>query len=449
MRKLVCAVFILCAVASAQIRLANPATWSNNYIGSNVRRYDVVMQYGASGMKTTTTLSASSGATSATVGSCSTFYAGQGFYIVGAAAAGAIFVDSVVSCSGTTLTWNSATGTTVSGATVGHEDSVAVNKAIADAFNAGGGEVFLPNSYTDGIYKCAVLNTTTGGCFTFPQNTSSSVLNPVFVEIVGESLGTLDQATNLFVQRGAALDCSLAPNVATVGSGVGTSCIAGAPYVTSTSGNYPQSFNALAVGIKDVLVFTQNQTKMHGLMMGNVLQFRFEHTYVVSMPDSADTWSSPTGATVGVFLPQYLNNVDLYMGSGTIAGFNTGVAAGEHTIFDGTYLSFNNYCLGIVQSQHAIGGRMRCESSPHMILNNSASKVVLDLTIDGEVTPGAGTWWQRGTDVTDASNLLNGSLKYMFLSIPSAAYSTVTLSGGSNLLTCNIGVAPTAGVCTP
>lgn len=79
----------------------------------------------------TTTGGISSSSSSLSVGSATGWVVGEGIMIKGAGAASADLISYVTAISGTTFTLHDAAGTTVSGAVVNHDDTRAINTALA------------------------------------------------------------------------------------------------------------------------------------------------------------------------------------------------------------------------------------------------------------------------------------------------------------------------------
>jgi hypothetical protein len=88
--------------------------------------------YKAAGVDTTTTGSITSGTASLTVASASSWKVGQGIRIAGAGAAGAALTTTISAISGTTFTLATNASTTVSSASVVHDDTTALQTAIND-----------------------------------------------------------------------------------------------------------------------------------------------------------------------------------------------------------------------------------------------------------------------------------------------------------------------------
>lgn len=93
---------------------------------------DVKRDYGASGSAQTTTGTVAAGSKTLTLAGPIDFANGQGISVVGAGAAGALLVTSIVGgAASTTLTLAAAAGTTVNAAAVQHDDTAAIQSALA------------------------------------------------------------------------------------------------------------------------------------------------------------------------------------------------------------------------------------------------------------------------------------------------------------------------------
>lgn len=142
--------------------------------------------------------------TSGSVASCSTFTANEGVYIAGAGAAGAAYIGTVVSCSGTTLTITPATSTSVSSSNVvQHDESAAIQAAIT-ALASTGGNIWFP----DGTYLVNGPLQDTGGANAILNLPSIVYGNntPLPIEIAFRGL---KQPTQLGVPEGAIIQTAL------------------------------------------------------------------------------------------------------------------------------------------------------------------------------------------------------------------------------------------------
>jgi hypothetical protein len=104
----------------------DPFAWASDWVN--------LLDYGAAGVITTTTLAAqlTAGSTSATLTDASSFEAGHGMAIPGAGAAGVELAVVLTDVTGNVVSWTGATSTTVaSGTTVHHDDTVAIKAALA------------------------------------------------------------------------------------------------------------------------------------------------------------------------------------------------------------------------------------------------------------------------------------------------------------------------------
>src|ERR1035438_7987983 len=123
-------------------------------LARQVNEYDVLVRYNASGSATKTTGTISASSNSLVVASNASFAVGQGILVFGAGASGANLVTSISFVNGTTVILAATASTGVTGAVVQHDDTVAINAAIADAMNNGGGRVWFPLTGCDGRYRC-------------------------------------------------------------------------------------------------------------------------------------------------------------------------------------------------------------------------------------------------------------------------------------------------------
>lgn len=101
--------------------------------------------YGAGSSRTATTGSITTGTKLLTVASTTSYAAGQGISIAGAGAAGAALLTSITSISGLVITLAANASTTVTGASLTHEDTAAIQAAMNAIYTANaGGIVVIP-----------------------------------------------------------------------------------------------------------------------------------------------------------------------------------------------------------------------------------------------------------------------------------------------------------------
>lgn len=415
--------------------------------------YDVRLNYNASanGYTTTTgTISASS--KSLSVASAAGWNVGNGILVTGGCASGCTAQASgtflwtyVTAISGTTLTLNDAAGALVTGGRVAHDETRAINQARADAFNHGGGEVYLSIDPTTNncVYKVSgPLNSTTNSILTMPQNLT--YVDPVTVAMLGQIKGATSNGTS--ITGGCGMDATDAP----AGSGTNPAFDAVAPYVVTSSGNFTAVFQAVDIQLSKLLVILPNQTTLNGFMWNNAMKANLGAGWGVI---TSGATAAPTGSTTGVRLPGWLNNVNISVGPGQVSGFNVCMSPGEHAILNGPYLVNCNVGMTFFKAHDQISGTVRIEQCPLMwaVDSSVADEIPINLNADNETTL-TGKWYDRGTndlvDNNSGTSWLYGKLTYKIKS-NTEVYETINKSGGSNLVYCNGGAAPTLGVCTP
>jgi len=116
---------------------------SNGSVVGTVGMVDPVSIYNGAGVITTTTGSISSGNNALTVVSASGWLVGMGIAVHGAGGGGAELITTVSNILGNTFTLAASASTTVSGATVNHDDTLAIQAAI----NSGSNVYLRPGNY--------------------------------------------------------------------------------------------------------------------------------------------------------------------------------------------------------------------------------------------------------------------------------------------------------------
>lgn len=138
--------------------LQNPSAIAQQQLGIAI---DVKCDYGASGSaeSTTGTISLSS-PNVLTLASAIDFKNGQGISVAGAGASGALLVTTILAGAGTTTLYLVANASTaVTGATVNHDDTAAIQAAV-DAAAVSGSKVYLPQGQY--MISSAISVTTNG-----------------------------------------------------------------------------------------------------------------------------------------------------------------------------------------------------------------------------------------------------------------------------------------------
>jgi hypothetical protein len=379
--------------------------------------------YGA----TTTTGTFSASATSGTVGSCSTFVAGNGVYIAGGASggwAGTAYIGTVVSCTGTTLTFTPAITNSVTGAVVQHDETAAFNAAIA-ALGALGGQINLSNAAlnTQGIYLVnGPLLQTSGANAIIPMpviaNYSAQITDIAFHGQVDASYAT--------------------PIIRTALTTSGGNLFGG--YDSASGGGFP-NFTNVGLHFKDITLQgpqVGSATIVNGKWILN-LEFAGQSTIITNPYSNTQT----VAAGNGVIFPTTANNVREGATSDlAVAGFANCIQAGEHTTFNHVLLATctNGFVADTPQLPPAqsinvnqmwcgppVGTLGTASTVINCIVGGADSTTINVATVDYEGT---------GTLVKDPSNNLHGTVGYTLTqqSCPTNA----TLSGAANLAFSNL-----------
>lgn len=383
------------------------------------RVLDVVATYNASGCATTTTGGITNGSNVLAVANASTFKVGQGILVKGAGAGGTHLVTTINLIMGTTFTLASNASTTVSGVVVQHDDTAAINAAVADAFAAAGGVVYLTKTGTDdgtGVYRCnGPFNATTNSIITFPQtaNTSPYGFN-ITIKIEGECRGYLNSAASA-VESGTAIDSTDAP---------------------TPSSNYPSSYPAvIGVGVggagewnhvflyvDHLLIFVMQNPQFSGIMGRKALGLFVGDSVSVHARYVSVSPVEPTGYSAAVYFPERMNAAWNLIGACYINGFVIGVVLSEHMRLQQTMV---HYCIvgyEIVGGGHKITGACAAESCKIPI---SAQQVPdgfvapLDLMIEIEDNPSAGAplganWAINTASIWDPDNRMRGEIRVQY-----------------------------------
>lgn len=396
---------------------------------------------GSGGTSTTGSISAASAAL--TVASASTFAVGQGIYIAGAGAAGIAHVTTITAINGLVLTLAANAATTVAGAVVQHDDSVAINAAIAACLNDGGGTVYLPA----GHYRCnAPVNHATNSVLTmpmFPGHQSSRRT----LTIIGAAKGITDKGhTTVTSNVGTTIDSS---DITTV-SGARPSVIAMAPFVEEpswTEGGV-NSWNLVDMEIDRLTIFVAqkklsgiNAHNGHGLLMGDHVDIKSKAPRPLFVDGFPDYDSMVQTDSYGIIFPAYLNSVKLSCGMVGVAGFGTGIQTGEHLVLKRPIMWVCHTAIYMAPETyfaHLLSGQFASESCKRVIHSDSV-KAIFELTVEYEgrqkvhsLTPGSITAGSNQLTVVSAASFAPGG--------------TIAVDGaGAGQLTLNTTITSIAG----
>lgn len=396
----------------------------NPTASQSLHKYNV-LNYGASCSSFQTTGSITSGQSSLVVAETNTFLIGQGICILGAGTSGANLVTTISNIVGTTITLATTAGGTVTNAVVIHDDTNAVNAAIADAYSKNGGVIYFPQNGPSGCDGWCRLsgpfNAATNSIVTFPQNLTY-IGTPKIIKFEGEICGWSNSS------GGIGGGCVLDFTNSAAGSGTLPSAIAAAPYVVSTNSNYTTIFNNVSFDIDNLAIVVPNQTTICGINMANAMQTIIGNRVLIFSLASGGAWSPNGNNTIGILFPQFNNNVQLICGAAEIVGFTTGIIAGEHQILNNPFINLCNFAMQMAwQSQHVYSGIVTIQDCIQVLyvgVGFSYPSSVL-LTLDVSLS-GSGSFARGGTDIEDTGDFLKGVLYIK-------GTGSLNISGGSNI----------------
>jgi len=379
--------------------------------------------YYISGSTQTTTVGTggiSSGATSGPVASCIDFVPYEGIFLAGAGASGVDLVTSVVSCIGTTLTWMTATSTTISaGATVMHDDTAGLQAAV-NALSIPEGKIILPDGHywingplqqTSGP-NCRICLPVVAQSGTFLGTTIPTVL------IEGVTPPTDPYTSSGPAMNGAILETKESGGYILGGGNAGgfTQILAELKYLTFRQPNNPTgsdvNFGKVAEALIDDVTFDVNVS-------------------------SYWSTSQPTTATATALVMPLINNQNVsYARNVVITGYYQGLVFSEH--FDGDNITIALCVRGLVPTTANHGAHITRLGSWWNVYNIYPPSGPAYLTIDqmdiengnGTLSPG---WSSTTTNIYDPSNYLFGSVVYQNLRTGVSGPTLITVAGGSNL----------------
>lgn len=405
---------------------------------------DVVKSYHASGSMVQTTGSISSNSQTLTVASTNTFSVGQGIWI---ASAGLVFPTPSTTQSNLVATIASFTGATiinlsgpicsntVSGARVQHDDSAAINAALADAYSYGGGVVYLPGRNTnggDGYYRVNGYLTTGGNSVLAPPlNTNYPATNLFFgvspeIYLKGEARGGLTNRP----YGGTILD-----GFDIVFSGTMPSLLSAGTNVFVT--NYQTQFNSVYMVVDDVGVYV-NTNGVTGLNLRNFQQAKVGDDVSVFAMGTNGAWPlSVNTNSFGIYGPAFFSLIVNSVGSAYVGGFGTALHGGDGLEIRAPFFLNCGVGLGLGNANYPITGSFvyYAVQNPVQTDTNGALSPVfcaIDLNISGESTH-QGTLWATTNFFSDPTNVCYGRISALEFSDSTGAFVTPASIGGANV----------------
>lgn len=336
-------------------------------------------------------------------------------------------VTTISAISGTTITLASAVTTTVTNAVVQHDDSAAINAALAAAYTANGARVLLRS----GRYRCALpLDGSTNSILTLPQDLNYSGA-PIRVELIGEARGKLNNAITAIISGGTTIDATDAE----AGTGTDPAIFAGAA----------TAFNEDLTGWENVDIFMENilfvtvpNPTISGLNFNNCARGSVGNSLAILALTPAGTFIQPTHTSVALILPGPHNNVYYTCGTVQIAGFGVGIRAADHANFQNPGVFFCNTGVQIENySSYPIAlvtGHLIIENCPVLMEKLGTGLIPLDISLAIETNP-SGNWYSRGAaDILDSSNSFSGNISCaMVTNSGSPLTPSLIINGGANL----------------
>jgi hypothetical protein len=379
-------------------------------------RYDIQRDFGASGSGATTSGSISTGTNTLTLGGSFSCTNGQGILVKGAGAAAKHLVTTITSGCGTlSLVLGTNASTTVSGVTVQHDDSAAINTALATVGTAGGGNIF----FKAGIYRA-------NGAL--QSNCNSILCTPIYnrlsagttrIGLTGEGTTVLGGSLAIPI-TGTIIDSSDWDGTAT-----NYSAILSAKTYSDTNIIADSTFNYLQVGINGIRFRGKPNPVLTALQFNNGQGLDLEDVAIdqgeaLSFTDSAGftVLTQPTNVrAVGILMPG-LNNV---YGGGlqnvSVIGYYTAIVASDNARFYGSVELAQNWIALQIEANPAIvsGSVGIYEAHTGILITNrfgTGFGDAIQLTGQSELYTGTGIWWDTpaGNRIVDASNIASGSI---------------------------------------
>jgi hypothetical protein len=317
-----------------------------------------------------------------------------------------------------------------------------IQSAINECFNAGGGEVYLPNGIyiISGALQTSVNGTNPNCQIYFPSESVSNGLGPA-IALVGESspilsTGYTSTFTQPFKNTGVILKSTI------TGSGAYPSIIG----TIGATGNY-QSINTTEIIIKNITVRAYTNSGASAISISGIDLFNAATVKLSDINVTADvvnqyTQSPVNKDVVGIRIGQRNNNGPNVLERCDVSGFKYGFILGEHTILTGCYSIANYFGFVIPKGYYTVIGDILIHACPIGILfPNSATMGVakdtafVDLNVEYEwdVSPWVTSWYASQLAVADTGSVGMGFLKFKNATAGTGARLPISVQGGLNL----------------
>jgi hypothetical protein len=383
--------------------------------------------YNASGSSTTYTCSMTSGSAVLTCTGSTDFVAGQDVFVPGAGAAGANLIATVSSGSGTTWTLGTSASTTVSGVTVKHDDTDAINEAIDAAFDAGGGKVYFPLGY----YRVnKPLNAATNSVIYPPQNPYSIGVQTVSITLEGEV-----PPAWMDINAGPPTGVIIQSDVA--GSGNFPAIYSAKVWAANAGASQHLHWNYVQTNFQNLIFRTYNGTTLGGVNLMKAPRGLARNVMVdvgVSETGAYPTTlvTEPTAEVIGFAFPQVASGLST-ADNLHVLGYRYGVFFSDHFRAQGFVIATRCYYGYLIEDAAGLAaGHLYAYHSLHTLkFTGTANRI--DFTIHMEqVTTGSA--WNKVTpgttvDWTDAGDTAWGQIRFIFTNTSGGTHYAPTLTG--------------------
>ncbi len=353
-------------------------------------------------------------------------------------------VTTVTTISGTTVTLAASAAYTLSGDLVQHDDTVAINAAIAAATTNSalattysGGTVYFPFTQTadaTGIYRVnGAFNGTTNSLLTFPQLAWN--YPPPIVKLIGETRG-ITKANKGVSQSGLFASPASGVLLSFENHPVATNSYASAvaPFAYSAT----TSFAGISVQTDNIYYLTEPNPTISGLNFHNITQARVGNDVYVMAAAGLAAWTQPTFTTsTGIIMPISFNDLLVSSGGAIVAGFYTGIQANENNVFDGGFIT---NCVNGIQfgsGEGTVWGYTRISSSNYYLVGPASGNIPIDLSVTMELVTNTLSWQKFVVGVYDPNNGLRGLL---LDETAASTFSSATTTGAANLSITDLGL---------
>lgn len=376
-------------------------------------RYDVQRDYGASGSALTTTGNISAGTNTLNLAAALDFVNGQGVLVKTVGTASKHLVTSIVSGAGTTtliLADNAVLPGT--GVTVQHDDSAAINTAIAAIVAAGGGAMVFPA----GRYRCnGALDATCNSILHLPQITRISG-SPVSISLIGEMVGPVT-GSSILQTYGTIIDSQdfdgTASNLSAI---ISAKAYANTGTVGNTTFNYTQLIieNMTLRNKPNPFLGGVQCNNGEGLIMRNCVIDAGEPLTFTSAGFTVNTQPTHTTA-VGVTTPGLNNICNNYLENVIVIGYYAAFNVGDNLRFGGGVYSIQNdtglLCHGnAAMAEGPIG--IYLTKNPIVVDNTLGVQSTFALNLEMQII-NTGAWYDVAANRTiyDPLNIAIGEIR--------------------------------------